>query len=103
MTILIKTLKIMASGVVFVSGITTASSTVYFLPEAKSAGVASSDKNALMFLGMDRDVNLKGICFAMTKQSSSIVPLVDITVKWSTKTGHRVRVFPVPIFRFVWG
>jgi hypothetical protein len=59
MTILIKTLKIMASGVVFVSGITTASSTVYFLPEAKSAGVASSDKNALMFLGMDRDVNLK--------------------------------------------
>ncbi|MFT2106055.1 lysozyme inhibitor LprI family protein [Enterobacter cloacae complex sp. ESBL7] len=79
MTILIKTLKIMASGVVFVSGLTTASSTVYFLPEAKSAGVASSDKNALMFLGMDRDVNLKGICFAMTKQSSSIVPLVDIT------------------------
>ena len=79
MTILIKTLKIMASGVVFVSGITTATSTVYFLPEAKSAGVASSDKNALMFLGMDRDVNLKGICFAMTKQSSSIVPLVDIT------------------------
>ncbi|MDM2725032.1 hypothetical protein OGY87_04130 [Citrobacter sp. Cy234] len=59
MTILIKTLKIMASGVVFVSGITTATSTVYFLPEAKSAGVASSDKNALMFLGMDRDVNLK--------------------------------------------
>jgi hypothetical protein len=55
-----KNLKIMASGVVFVSGITTASSTVYFLPEAKSAGVASSDKNALMFLGMDRDVNLKG-------------------------------------------
>ncbi|WP_228201202.1 hypothetical protein [Klebsiella pneumoniae] len=79
MTILIKTLKIMASGVVFVSGLTTASSTVYFLPEAKSMGVASSDKNALMFLGMDRDVNLKGICFAMTKQSSSIVPLVDIT------------------------
>ncbi|MEH3917623.1 hypothetical protein [Enterobacter asburiae] len=69
----------MASGVVFVSGLTTASSTVYFLPEAKSAGVASSDKNALLFLGMDRDVNLKGICFAMTKQSSSIVPLVDIT------------------------
>ena len=24
-------------------------------------------------------------------------------VKWSTKTGHRVRVFPVSIFRFVWG
>ena len=79
MTILIKTLKMMASGVVLIAGITAASSTVYFLPEAKSAGVASSDKNALMFLGMDRDVNLKGICFAMTTQSSSIVPLVDIT------------------------
>ncbi|CSV94769.1 putative inner membrane protein [Shigella sonnei] len=25
------------------------------------------------------------------------------TLKWSTKTGHRVRVFPVSIFRFVWG
>ncbi|BBJ63901.1 lysozyme inhibitor LprI family protein [Enterobacter asburiae] len=79
MTILIKTLKIMASGVVLISGITAASNTVYFLPEAKSAGVASSDQKALMFLGMDRDVNLKGICFAMAKQSSSIVPLVDIT------------------------
>ncbi|BDI93619.1 lysozyme inhibitor LprI family protein [Enterobacter hormaechei] len=79
MTILIKTLKIMASGVVFISGITAASNTVYFLPEAKSAGVASRDQKALMFLGMDRDVKLKGICFAMAKQSSSIVPLVDIT------------------------
>ncbi|EEA5970886.1 fimbria/pilus outer membrane usher protein, partial [Salmonella enterica subsp. enterica serovar Infantis] len=27
----------------------------------------------------------------------------DLDVKWSTKTGHRVRVFPVSIFRFVWG
>ncbi len=26
-----------------------------------------------------------------------------IDLKWSTKTGHRVRVFPVSIFRFVWG
>ncbi|WP_405000239.1 protease FtsH-inhibitory lysogeny factor CIII [Escherichia coli] len=26
-----------------------------------------------------------------------------LRVKWSTKTGHRVRVFPVSIFRFVWG
>ena len=69
----------MASGVVLISGITTASSTVYFLPEAKSVGVASSNQKALMFLGMDRDVNLKGICFAMAKHSSSIVPLVDIT------------------------
>lgn len=69
----------MASGVALISGITAASSTVYYLPEAKSAGVASSDRNALMFLGMDRDVNLKGICFAMAKQAPSIVPLVDIT------------------------
>lgn len=69
----------MASGLVLSSGITTASSTVYFLPEAKSAGVASRDRNALMFLGMDRDVNLKGLCFAMVKQSPSLVPLVGIT------------------------
>lgn len=79
MTILIKTLKIMASGVVLIACMAAASNTVYFLPEAKSAGVASSDQKALMFLGMDRDVNLKGICFAMANQSSSIVPLVDIT------------------------
>jgi len=37
MTILIKTLKIMASGVAVASGLTTASSGVNFLPEAKSA------------------------------------------------------------------
>ena len=30
--------------------------------------------------------------------------LPDIVgLKWSTKTGHRVRVFPVSVFRFVWG
>ncbi len=28
---------------------------------------------------------------------------LQLLVKWSTKTGHRVRVFPVSIFRFVWG
>lgn len=28
---------------------------------------------------------------------------VSREVKWSTKTGHRVRVFPVSFFRFVWG
>ncbi|WP_000980985.1 hypothetical protein [Shigella flexneri] len=28
---------------------------------------------------------------------------VTSLLKWSTKTGHRVRVFPVSIFRFVWG
>ncbi|WP_338627821.1 lysozyme inhibitor LprI family protein [Enterobacter sp. JJBC] len=86
MTILIQTLKIMASGVVLISCMATASNTVYLLPEAKSAGVASSDQKALMFLGMDRDVNLKGICFAMAKQSSSIVPLVDITA--TTNSGR---------------
>ncbi|EAR4707627.1 hypothetical protein ELF35_24775 [Salmonella enterica] len=32
-------------------------------------------------------------------------PVVTLchVLKWSTKTGHRVRVFPVSIFRFVWG
>ncbi len=31
-------------------------------------------------------------------------PWQDLLIlKWSTKTGHRVRVFPVSIFRFVWG
>lgn len=73
MTIFMKTLKIMASGVDLISSI-SAASTVYFLPEEKSVGVASNDQNALMFLEMDRDVNLNGICFAMAKQSSSIVP-----------------------------
>lgn len=29
--------------------------------------------------------------------------LARVLMKWSTKTGHRVRVFPVSIFRFVWG
>ncbi len=29
--------------------------------------------------------------------------IIAADVKWSTKTGHRVRVFPVSIFRFVWG
>ncbi len=28
---------------------------------------------------------------------------MPLYLKWSTKTGHRVRVFPVSIFRFVWG
>lgn len=86
MTILLKTLKIMVLCVTLISGITSASSPVYFLPEAKSLGVASNDKNALMFLGMDRNVNLKGICFAMARQSSSIVPLVGITA--TTENGR---------------
>ncbi|GCQ80712.1 hypothetical protein BvCmsHHNP008_01179 [Escherichia coli] len=30
-------------------------------------------------------------------------PFIFFDLKWSTKTGHRVRVFPVSIFRFVWG
>ncbi|SRH88437.1 IS600 ORF1 [Shigella sonnei] len=29
--------------------------------------------------------------------------ILQLRMKWSTKTGHRVRVFPVSIFRFVWG
>lgn len=73
MKIPIKTLKIMASDIFLCSGITPAFSTVNFLREAKSAArVASSDKNALMFLGIDRNINLKGMHFAMTKQSSIV-------------------------------
>ncbi|WP_255606670.1 DUF1311 domain-containing protein [Pantoea sp. DY-5] len=76
---IIKILKIILSGVIVISGATAAPSSVYFLPEAKSAGVASSDQKALMFLGMDREANLKGICFVMAKRSPSIVPLVEVT------------------------
>ncbi|EFP8126480.1 autoagglutination protein [Shigella flexneri] len=59
------------------------------------------------------------ITFNTTQQGDmyTIIPEVTLTqsclcrvqilslreVKWSTKTGHRVRVFPVSIFRFVWG
>nr|WP_074193273.1 glycosyltransferase [Shigella flexneri] len=35
--------------------------------------------------------------------TESIINALAVSVKWSTKTGHRVRVFPVSIFRFVWG
>ena len=45
------------------------------------------------------------------KENGSWLYLIDLEhalrvadiLKWSTKTGHRVRVFPVSIFRFVWG
>ncbi|SRG77835.1 bacteriophage protein [Shigella flexneri 2a] len=59
---------------------------------------------------------LAGTCGTATKPHdmqvaiacSSCHDLIDGRVKtsdlkWSTKTGHRVRVFPVSIFRFVWG
>ncbi len=36
-----------------------------------------------------------------SKELQEIFAATDM--KWSTKTGHRVRVFPVSIFRFVWG
>lgn len=67
MIIFIKMLKIMVLGVVFVLGLIIVFSIVYFLLEVKLVGVVSSDKNVLMFFGMDRDVNLKGICFVMIK------------------------------------
>ena len=35
--------------------------------------------------------------------SLEIIEVNKGNLKWSTKTGHRVRVFPVSIFRFVWG
>ncbi|OCD16450.1 transposase, partial [Shigella sonnei] len=36
-------------------------------------------------------------------ENGIIVGRDRLALKWSTKTGHRVRVFPVSIFRFVWG
>ena len=72
------TLKIIALQTLLFAGSTAASNTVYLLPEAKSFGVASEDEKALMFFGMDRNVNLKGICFALTRQSSSIMTYATI-------------------------
>ncbi|AZG51888.1 hypothetical protein EGX88_19575 [Shigella flexneri] len=37
------------------------------------------------------------------EKPETIQPQSRPSLKWSTKTGHRVRVFPVSIFRFVWG
>lgn len=39
--------------------------------------------------------------FGLIKYDTEFV--AELGLKWSTKTGHRVRVFPVSIFRFVWG
>ena len=36
-------------------------------------------------------------------QSALSTSIERLSLKWSTKTGHRVRVFPVSVFRFVWG
>ena len=40
---------------------------------------------------------------SVPRKTYSSKALMSGNVKWSTKTGHRVRVFPVSIFRFVWG
>ena len=47
-------------------------------------------------------------CTYLTARGTSTVQYLHtksgfLGMKWSTKTGHRVRVFPVSIFRFVWG
>lgn len=60
------------------SGIAIASNNVYSLPELKSIGVASDDDKALMFPAMDRSDDFKGVCFALAKQVTSIVPTTDI-------------------------
>lgn len=44
-----------------------------------------------------------GIQHIQVGRVNEITALHQDIVKWSTKTGHRVRVFPVSIFRFVWG
>ncbi|WP_432805345.1 transposase, partial [Escherichia coli] len=61
-------------------------------------------------LGMDKPEPVAKVCYAqMVKQflSRDLFECVlcggRMVLKWSTKTGHRVRVFPVSIFRFVWG
>lgn len=69
-----KSLKIMAILAFSVSVSATASNaTVYALPDAKSFGVASEDQKGLMFLGMDRNADLKGVCFAMLKQAEALL------------------------------
>ncbi|CAI9411079.1 lysozyme inhibitor LprI family protein [Lelliottia sp. T2.26D-8] len=72
------TLKIIIFHAFLIAGCTSASSAVYLLPEAKSFGVASEDEKALMFFAMDRNVNLKGICFALARQSPSIITHANI-------------------------
>ncbi|ATF49827.1 hypothetical protein CO701_12165 [Citrobacter werkmanii] len=47
----------------------------------------------------------KAIIWDRYKQGDSlhdIARMFDRYLKWSTKTGHRVKVFPVSVFRFVW-
>jgi uncharacterized protein YecT (DUF1311 family) len=61
------------------SGIAVAATNVYLLPEAKSVGVASDDEKAVMFLAVDRNDAYKGVCFALEKQDSSIIPTADIS------------------------
>lgn len=63
----------------FHSGITLSAQNLYALSDIKSFGVASDDNQALMYLGTDKDFNVKGICFLMVKQARSIIPLTEIT------------------------
>ncbi|WP_105233851.1 hypothetical protein [Escherichia albertii] len=57
-------------------------------------------------LNLDLD-NLKGSDILevsdLLQSQGHVTVQTSLDLKWSTKTGHRVRVFPVSIFRFVWG
>ncbi|MBA0217351.1 hypothetical protein H0248_08230 [Pectobacterium brasiliense] len=70
-----------------------AASNVYVIPEVKSFGVASDDNKAVIFLGMDKNRQFKGMCFALKDKIHSIIPLVDIDVTFDTKrlTLHGMR------------
>lgn len=81
-----KSFKIMVLLAFSVSVSATASNaTVYALPDAKSFGVASEDQKGLMFLGMDRNADLKGVCFAMLKQAESNIPYADVIATTNNK------------------
>lgn len=67
------------------SSIAMAANNLYVLPEMKSVGVASDDEQALLFLGMDRNGDMKGVCFALEKQAGSIIPVADINATVDNK------------------
>ncbi|MCW2475919.1 MULTISPECIES: hypothetical protein [unclassified Symbiopectobacterium] len=62
-----------------------AANNVYVIPEVKSFGVASNDNKAVIFLGLDKYGQFKGMCFALKDKFHSIIPVVDIDVTFDNK------------------